>query len=150
MPSAAGSGSSGSLQDMGTLTGTVGISGTEPTAGTEPVSGTVTVSPTAARSLSHLSGGQGRLLYSTVQDGEDRIFLLEFGAANATLNEVLGQARQPALQPGGVRVAYQSTRPDMLGLGGYDLDGGTGAVQLHDERGGQPAALEPRREQAGL
>ncbi|MFN8466039.1 MAG: hypothetical protein U0X20_10830 [Caldilineaceae bacterium] len=123
-PSAAGTGSSGSLQDMGTITGTVGISETGAATGTAPVSATAAVTSTGSLTTS-AAGGQGRLLYSTVQDGEDRIYLLEFGAANATLNEVLGQARQPALQPGGVRVAYQSTRPDMLGLGGYDLDGGT-------------------------
>ena len=124
VPTTAGSGSTGGLSNMGTVTGTVRISGTESTTGTKSISDTVTLSATQPLTLSS-SGGQGRLLYSTVQDGEDRIFLLEFGAANATLTEVLGQARQPALQPGGVRVAYQSTRPDMLGLGGYDLDGGT-------------------------
>ncbi len=124
VPSTAGSGSSGSLADMGTITGTVGISGTEQATGTEPVSSTGTVTSTSSFTSSAV-GGQGRLLYSTVQDGQDRIYLLEFGAANATLNEVLGQARQPALQPGGVRMAFQSTQPDMLGLGGYDLDGAT-------------------------
>ena len=127
VPSAPGSGSSGSLADMGTITGTAGISGTAVASGAEPVSDTVTLSPTLQPTTVTLAspGGQGRLLYSTVQDGEDRIYLLEFGAANATLTEVLGQARQPARQPGGVRLAFQSTQSDMLGLGGYDLDGAT-------------------------
>ena len=124
VPSTAGSGSSGSLADMGTITGTVEISETGAATGTEPVSSTATVKPTSSLTTS-TAGGQGRLLYSTVQDGQDRIYLLEFGATNATLTEVLGQARQPALQPGGVRLAFQSTQPDMLGLGGYDLDGAT-------------------------
>ena len=124
VPSTAGSGSSGNLADTGTLTGKAAISGADVTTSTEPVTGTVTATPTASLTTS-AAGGEGRLLYSTVQDGEDQIYLLEFGAANATLTEVVGQARQPALQPGGVRLAFQSTQPDMLGLGGYDLDGGT-------------------------
>ncbi len=91
----------------------------EPVTTTAPV--TTTVSPTVNITA---TGGAGRIFYSTVQDGVDRIYTLQFGSQNATLTAVLDNARQPSLQPGGVRLAYQSTRDDMLGLGGYDLDTG--------------------------
>lgn len=93
-----------------------------PVTATPVVTRTETVSPTATAGDG--AGGAGRIFYSTVQEGVDRIYSLEFGSANATLSEVLAEGRQPALQPGGVRLAYQSTRDDMLGLGGYDLDTG--------------------------
>ena len=102
-----------------------------PVTGTQPLTETAAVSPTATSTTTTTitgttgaAGGAGRIFYSTVQDGVDRIYSLEFGAQNATLNEVLDQARQPSLQPGGARLAYQSTRDDMLGLGGFDLDTG--------------------------
>ena len=68
--------------------------------------------------------GAGERPIERAQDGVDRIFSLEFGSQNATLGEVVADARQPALQPDGLRLAYQCTRDDMLGLGGYDLDTG--------------------------
>ena len=86
---------------------------------TQPSTTTETVSPTTTT-----AAGSGRIFYSTVQDSVDRIFTLEFGVQNATLAEVIDQARQPALQPDGQRLAYQSTRDDMLGLGAFDLDTG--------------------------
>jgi TolB protein len=104
-----------SVPDGQEVTSTEGITGTAAVTGTGTITGTIMGT----------NGATGRLLYSTVQDGQDRIYLLAFGAANATLTEVLGQARQPALQPGGVRLAFQSTQADMLGLGGYDLSAGS-------------------------
>ncbi len=95
------------------------------TAGVSPTATTTATTTTTTTTATGATGGAGRIFYSTVQDGVDRIYSLEFGAQNATLTEVLDQARQPSLQPGGVRLAYQSTRDDMLGLGGFDLDTGS-------------------------
>jgi Tol biopolymer transport system component len=131
LPSAPGPGNTGSVLDTppaaartpgasDALTGTLGVTGTAEITGTPSVSSAPSLTGTASLTDAAASG-QGRLLYSTAVDGEDRVFLLAFGAANATLVEVLGRARQPSLQPGGVRLAYQSTQSDMLGLGGYDL-----------------------------
>jgi Tol biopolymer transport system component len=126
-PAAGGTGSSGvSATGIMTTAATSVLTSTTGVTATATATGTAVTSPTAN------TGGQGRLLYSTVQDGIDRIDLLTFGTANATVSEVIDQARQGALQPGGVRLAYQSTRQDMLGLGGYDLTAARGTD-------GQPA-----------
>jgi hypothetical protein len=109
------------------LTTTEAVTTTEPVTTTAPVTATTPASPTTPVSPTVAvtgTGGAGRIFYSTVQDGVDRIYSLAFGSQNATLNEVLADARQPALQPDGLRLAYQSTRDDMLGLGGFDLDTG--------------------------
>ena len=63
--------------------------------------------------------GSGRLFYSA-QDADGRNAIFQISAGVATL--VTPDAAQPAIQPGGVRLAFFSTRDDMLGLGGYDLD----------------------------
>ena len=62
----------------------------------------------------------GRLFFSAQDaDGVSSIFQL---VEDGTAVKVVGQAEQPAIQPGANRLAFHSTRDDMLGLGGYDID----------------------------
>ncbi|MCC9074783.1 SH3 domain-containing protein [Litorilinea aerophila] len=67
--------------------------------------------------------GSGGLLFYSATDGDGRhhIYALRptTGAAPTLL---VPDAVQPALQPGGQRLAFRSTRNDSLGLGGFDLD----------------------------
>ena len=65
--------------------------------------------------------GAGRLFFSTQDaDGRDTIYLLEDGDAVPQVVDAV----QPALQPDGTRLAFHSTRADMLGLGGVELTTG--------------------------
>ncbi len=67
----------------------------------------------------------GRLLYSTQTGPESyRIYVVN-AAAGASASEVIADGRQPALAPDGARVAFHSTRPDIVGIAGFDLDAST-------------------------
>jgi serine/threonine-protein kinase len=66
----------------------------------------------------------GRLVYSTqVGDGHYRIYVANAGP-DAESAYLIDHGRQPALSPGGDRVAFLSTRDDALGLAGFDLAAG--------------------------
>lgn len=116
------------ITDTSRLTPTIPVTPTAPLTLTAPLTPTAPVTSTApvtgSTVTTNTAGATGRLFYSANTDGVDRIYMLRFGEQNATLDEVVAQGRQPALQPGGVRLAFQSTASDQLGLGGYDLDSG--------------------------
>ncbi len=64
---------------------------------------------------------RGRIFYSQVNgEGVSAIWSVDVVAGAQPLL-VVEEARQPALQPQGELLAFASTRPDMLGLGGVDL-----------------------------
>lgn len=65
--------------------------------------------------------GRGRIYYSAQDvDGRNAIFVVD-ATPGSQPARLVPDAVQPALQPGGVRLAFHSTRDDMLGLGGFDL-----------------------------
>ncbi|MGL4649288.1 MAG: SH3 domain-containing protein, partial [Caldilineaceae bacterium] len=64
---------------------------------------------------------RGQIFYSRANgDGLSSIWSVNVVAGAEPLL-VISEARQPALQPQGQTLAFASTRPDMLGLGGLDL-----------------------------
>jgi hypothetical protein len=64
---------------------------------------------------------RGRIFYSQVNDdGIATIWSVDVVAGAHPL-PVVNDGRQPALQPQGQLLAFTSTRPDMLGIGGLDL-----------------------------
>lgn len=67
----------------------------------------------------------GSLLYST-QTGPDsyRIYSV-LAAAGSTPAEIIADGRQPALSPTAPVVAFHSTRPDVVGIAGFDLGAGS-------------------------
>ena len=83
-------------------------------------SATATPEPTPEPAPATPRAAFGRLFYSAQNaDGQTAIFQLD--PDSGTVRQVVDNAAQPALQPGGDRLAFHSTRDDMLGLGGYDL-----------------------------
>nr|HMN28741.1 hypothetical protein [Caldilineaceae bacterium] len=101
---------------------------TPPLSGTIAGSDTITASAvtTAAASTPPLASvtGTGRLYFSGPDvDGHNAIFVVA-PTAGAEATRVVADAVQPALQPGGARLAFHTTRDDMLGLGGFDLTTG--------------------------
>ncbi|NJN83055.1 MAG: SH3 domain-containing protein [Caldilineaceae bacterium] len=81
--------------------------------------------PTAAAPAAAPAGaatGSGRIFFSIQEtDGAKNIYVYSFDA-NAPPVKAADLGIQPNLQPGGQRLAFHSTRNDMLGLGGLDLD----------------------------
>lgn len=78
---------------------------------------------TAARpATARAASGPGRLFYSAPRDGVDTVFTLDLAESEPPAVAVIDQASQPALQPGGVRLALHSSRDDMLGLNAFDID----------------------------
>jgi Tol biopolymer transport system component len=71
-----------------------------------------------------LSSPGGRILFSAQdpEDGSRNVYAVSLG--DGTVGKLVNNAIQPQLHPNGVRVAFASTRDDMLGLGGFDLDTG--------------------------
>lgn len=63
----------------------------------------------------------GRVLYSSVDpvDNRHRIFAQPVSASVSPV-PLVDDAMQPDLRPDGRRIAFRSTRGDMLGLGGFD------------------------------
>lgn len=94
---------------------------------TAPATATATVTTiiplTGAEPTPHspAASAGGRIFFSApAEDGRSAIFAVAaMPGAQPTL--IVPDAIQPALQPGGVRLAFHSTRDDMLGLGGFDL-----------------------------
>jgi Tol biopolymer transport system component len=61
-------------------------------------------------------------IYFSARDVDDRsaVFMVE-AIAGAQAERIVPDAIQPVMHPQGGRLAFHSTRDDMLGLGGYDL-----------------------------
>jgi hypothetical protein len=110
-----GATTAGALDASTALTGT--ITATVAVTDSEPVSATATVVVPAS------TGGStagGRIYFSALDvDGRNAIFVVD-AAPGAQPVRVVPDAVQPAAQRGGVRLAFHSTRDDMLGLGGFD------------------------------
>jgi Tol biopolymer transport system component len=105
------------LSDSGALTNPSII-----TTGALGATATVT-SPTPATSGPvPLAPAIGARIYFSALDAEGRpaIFVVTV-APEGEPQKVVDEGVQPVLQPGGVRLAFHSTRNDMLGLGGFDL-----------------------------
>ena len=63
----------------------------------------------------------GSLIYST-QLGPQSYRIYRIGAAAGSAPQVVvAEGRQPALSPGGPMLAFHSTRPDVVGIAGFDL-----------------------------
>ncbi|MCB0132203.1 MAG: PD40 domain-containing protein, partial [Caldilineaceae bacterium] len=94
------------------------VAATERAGSAEPA--TATPEPTPEPAPATPRAAFGRLFYSAQNaDGQTVIFQLD--PDSGTVRQVVENAAQPAIQPGGDRLAFHSTRDDMLGLGGYDL-----------------------------
>lgn len=85
---------------------------------TEPVTDTAeaTTSPAAATG--------GRILFSALDTAEGTRNIYAVSLVDGTVDKLVDNAVQPRLQPGGERLAFESTRSDMLGVGGFDLNTG--------------------------
>ncbi|RIK42296.1 MAG: hypothetical protein DCC55_09280 [Chloroflexi bacterium] len=78
-----------------------------------------TIEPQTAAS-SPTSAAGGRIYYSAQDvDGRSAIFAVAV-SPGAQPERIVPDAVQPAVQPGGERLAFHSTRDDMLGVGGFD------------------------------
>lgn len=98
------------VQPTATLTATLTVTSTV----------TVTASVRAVPGPA-LASRRGRIFYSALdEEGRSAIFVVD-AMPGAQPTAIVPDAIQPALQPGGVRLAFHSTRDDMLGLGGFDL-----------------------------
>jgi Tol biopolymer transport system component len=85
---------------------------------TADVTSSATVTATIPAVVSPTPGG--RIYFSALDvDGRDAIFMVA-AAPGAQPERIVPDAIQPAVQPDGVRLAFHSTRDDMLGLGGFD------------------------------
>ncbi len=72
----------------------------------------------------------GRLLYST-QTGAESYRIYAVGAAvGSSAVEVVADGRQPALSPADSIIAFHSTRPDVVGIAGRNLNAG-GDISSH-------------------
>ena len=94
---------------------------------------TAAVAPTAAITVAAVvtvttpaaDTAQSGRIYFSAPDVEGRMAVFVIGAApGAQPARIVPDAVQPAVQPGGSRIAFHSTRDDMLGLGGFDLTTG--------------------------
>jgi hypothetical protein len=82
----------------------------------------VTVTAGAESTLSPAGASSRGLIYYSAPDEEGRSAIFGVAATpGAQPTGIVSDAIQPALQPGGERLAFHSTRDDMLGLGGFDL-----------------------------
>jgi Tol biopolymer transport system component len=90
-------------------------------ADTEAITASAVVTATVVSPTLTTAAGGGRLYYSGPDlDGHNAIFVVA-ATPGAEPARVVADAVQPALQPGGARLAFHTTRDDMLGLGGFDL-----------------------------
>ena len=79
---------------------------------------------------STLASLPGRLLYST-QTGADSYRIYAVGAAvGSSAVEVVADGRQPALSPADALIAFHSTRPDVVGIAGRNMNAG-GDISSH-------------------
>ena len=77
--------------------------------------------PTAADTP--VPGADGGTIYFSAQDrasDKQNIYAFDIGGEDATL--VVEEGIQPRMRPDGALLAFHSTRGDMLGLNGYNLD----------------------------
>lgn len=88
----------------------------------------------------------GSLLVSTFEDNRYRVFRMTLGT-DPRSQLLVDDASQPALDPSGRMVAFYSVRPDMQGLGGFDLNAGLDPSErsiryteyVEDSRDGPPS-----------
>ncbi|MBV7331885.1 hypothetical protein KFU94_27375 [Chloroflexi bacterium TSY] len=66
----------------------------------------------------------GHIFYSAQDPIEERYYVQVFGVADGTKTKIVEDAIQPRQQPSGSRLAFYSTRNDMLGVGGFDVESG--------------------------
>jgi serine/threonine-protein kinase len=64
----------------------------------------------------------GRLLYSTQVGADDYRIYSANATAGSAAGEVIANGRQPALSPVNSVIAFHSTRPDIVGIAGLDIN----------------------------